>query len=255
MYEYTSLAAGGLGDVSRDFCNNLSYEQLTDQHWTDCRLHVTAAHMCQLSDGAPCSNEDIGYFCATRSAGERPPDCASYIAQLDGQQAGEPSRPARRQVPAGNQDIRELQSWLLSIGCSLPTYGVDGAWGPETANAVYCAERQGQGSVIASRFPFVSTMRVTPTGQPRPPDFTFDPGSSKKTPEQVVAAGNPGGAGGSVVNPGSTQADIAADREQRAGLVGALPWWGWTLIAVGGVGLLAFAGFMLLGDDDEGARR
>lgn len=259
MYEFDQAVTGfpfenavpsalGSNGVTREFCNSLPYETLADEHWNECRTLVTAAHWCQASDGAPCSREDIAYLCDINPESRRPSDCASYVAEL-----ADP--PARRQVPTGRSDIRELQNWLVSIGCPLPTYGVDGRWGTETSNAVACAESQGQGAVIQSRFPFVSTMRVTPTGQPRPPDFAFDPGISKKTPEQVLAAGNPGGAGGSVVSSGSTQADIAADQEQRAGLVGALPWWGWTLVAVGGVGVLAFAGFMLLGDDDEGERR
>lgn len=260
MYEFHHSPVSGLGDVSRDFCNNLSYESLMDQHWEDCRQHVTAAHLCQLSDGAPCSREEIADFCAVRSASMQPADCASYTTPLDALQqlfvSDEPQMPpARRQVPTGNQDIRELQTWLESLGCSVGSHGIDGRWGPDTDAAVRCAEGQGHASVIATRFPFVATMRVTPTGQPRPADFRFDPGTSKKTPEQIVDAGNPGGAGGSVSNPGSTQTDIAVDREQRAGLFGALPWWGWTLIAVGGVGMLGLAGYVLLAGDDERSRR
>lgn len=250
MYEFAPrrvAAAPALGSngATRAFCNSLPYETLADEHWDECRTLVTAAHWCQASDGAPCSREAIADLCNMNSESRRPPDCASYIAS-----PGAVPAPARRQVPTGNQDIRELQTWLNSIGCSVGSHGVDGVWGPDTAGAVQCAENQGQTSVIASRFPFVSTMRVTPTGKPRPPGFRFDPGSSRKTPEQVVAAGSPGGAGGSVSNAGSTQEDIEADQEQRAGF-GAIPWWGWTLIAVGGVSLLVFAGVMLLGDEEK----
>jgi hypothetical protein len=118
---------------------------------------------------------------------------------------------------------------------------------------VQCAEQRGNATVIASQFPWVATMRVTPTGSARPETFTFDPGNTVKTPEQVAAAGSPGGSRGSVSNSGSTQADIQIDqqRRQQAGLMGGLPWWGWALIAAGGVGLLGVIGLVALGDDEE----
>jgi len=218
MYEFvqgTPALALGSNGATRQFCNSLPYEALADEHWNECRTLVTAAHWCQLSDGAPCSREEIADLCNLNSEAGRPSDCASYISS-----PGVVPAPARRQVSTGNQNIRELQTWLNSIGCSVGSHGVDGVWGPDTAGAVQCAESQGLASVIASRFPFASTMRVTPTGKP------FDPGSS------------------------SAQNDIAVAQEQRAGM-SAIPWWGWTLIAVGGVSLLAFAGAILLADKKE----
>lgn len=155
------------------------------------------------------------------------------------------------QAAVSRSEIQELQRWLESIGCSVGSSGVDGRWGPDTAAAVACAEGQGNARVIASEFPWVATMRVTPTGQPRPANFTFDPGLTKKTPEQVVASG--GRSGGSASNTGSTQADLDAERrrQEEAGIFASLPWWGWALIAVGGATVLGFAGLMLLGDDEE----
>jgi len=171
-----------------------------------------------------------------------------------------PGRPGTEAAPgaaitqpgASRADIRELQSWVNSIGCDAGT--VDGKWGPNTARGVRCAEERGNATVIAAQFPWVATMRVTPTGSARPETFTFDPGNTVKTPEQVVAAGSPGGSRGSVSNSGSNQADIEVDRQQRqqrAGVLGSIPWWGWALIAAGGVGLLGVVGLVALGDDEE----
>ena len=69
-----------------EICNNLSYNMLTDQHWNECRPHISAAHLCQLSDGAPCSTNAIAEFCAIRPAASQPRDCGAFISALEAQQ-------------------------------------------------------------------------------------------------------------------------------------------------------------------------
>ena len=66
-----------------DICNNLSYDQLTDQHWTECYPFVTASHLCRLSEGQRCSSADVATFCNVLPSGRRPRDCESYIANLE----------------------------------------------------------------------------------------------------------------------------------------------------------------------------
>ena len=160
------------------------------------------------------------------------------------------------QVPVSRGDIRSLQNYIISQGCSVGDSGADGIYGPNTAAGLQCLIGRSTYYDVASRFPFISTLVATPTGQERPDDFTFDPGLTAKTPEQMVWAFQSGQlTSGAVSNSGSTQADlnIEEQRRQEAGIAGALPWWGWALIAAGGAGLLAFVGLALLGkvEDDD----
>jgi hypothetical protein len=156
------------------------------------------------------------------------------------------------QRPVNNQNITALQNFIIQQGCSVGSTGADGVYGPNTAAGLRCAIERSSYVNVASRFPFITTLMATPTGQPRPDSFTFNPGSSGKTPEQVVSSG--GGGGAVATNTGSTREDIQVDRQQRqqqAGVIGGLPWWGWALIAAGGVGLLGVIGLVALGDDEE----
>lgn len=70
-----------------DICNNLSYNVLTDQHWNECRPYIGAAHLCQLSDGAPCSSDQIAMFCDIRPPSRQPRDCGAYISAFEAQQS------------------------------------------------------------------------------------------------------------------------------------------------------------------------
>lgn len=156
------------------------------------------------------------------------------------------------QQPVNDQNIRALQNYIIGEGCSVGSTGADGIYGPNTAAGLRCAIDRTSYVNVAGRFPFITTLMATPTGQARPDSFTFNPGSSAKTPEQVVSSGSGGGA--VATNTGSTREDIEVDRQQRqqqAGLLGALPWWGWALVAVGGVGLLGVVGLVALGGDEE----
>jgi len=155
------------------------------------------------------------------------------------------------QAPVNRNNISALQNYIVAQGCSVGSSGVDGIFGPQTRAGLQCVIDQTSYVNVAGRFPFISTLIATPTGQPRPANFTFDPGTTAKTPEQVVASGSPGGGGGQVVSPGSTPADIQADQRRQASVFGALPWWGWALIAVGGLGALGVVGYMALGGEED----
>jgi hypothetical protein len=156
-----------------------------------------------------------------------------------------------QQVAVSRDNIRALQTWInQQSGCNAGT--VDGVYGPATQRGLQCAVAATSWVNVTSRFPFVGTLIATPTGEARPSGFTFDPGTSAKTPEQ----------GGVRTGGGSTvavqQADSGAPIVQEAGILsqitGALPWWGWLGIA-GGVGLLAVLGVALMkggGEDEEG---
>ncbi|MHC4702345.1 MAG: hypothetical protein ACYTFQ_17395 [Planctomycetota bacterium] len=151
------------------------------------------------------------------------------------------------QAPVASRDITNLQNWLMSQGCSVGSTGADGIYGPNTAAGLQCAINLTSFVNVASQFPFITTLMATPSGEARPSSFSFDPGFTAKTPEQVVA-----GRGGSAVamDTGSTATDIAID-EQRAGMLGAIPWWGWAMIAAGGIGALALAGVVVLGKEED----
>jgi hypothetical protein len=102
--------------------------------------------------------------------------------------------------------------------------------------------------VIAANFPFVATMRQTPTGQARPADFVFQPPVvGTKTPEQV-AAGQTIIPGGRVASAGTTPGTTPVT---QAGMVaGGMPWWGWMSL-LGGVGALALGGLYLYRKGEE----
>lgn len=236
-------------------CRNLTYNVLTDERWDECRPHVTAEYMCNLhlsSDGEPCSAQEVSSWCAIQSEEHRTRDCAPFIAALETQEQrpGTVEAPSTTfaQTPVSRQNIRTLQNYIIGQGCSVGSSGADGLFGPQTRAGLQCVIDQTGYVNVAGRFSWISTVMVTPTGQARPAGFTFDPGTSAKTPENVVVSGSPGGGGGSVSQPGSTPADI--DKVQQAGIFGALPLWGWVLIALGGVGALGVVGVMALGEEE-----
>ena len=149
------------------------------------------------------------------------------------------------QVPVSRQNIIALQNYIVSQGCSVGSTGADGVYGPNTARGLQCAITNTSYANVAGRFPFITTLMSTPSGQARPASFTFDPGSTAKTPEQVTGGGT-GTQAGVTVQPG-----VEAQPPQRAGFFGSLPWWGWAAIAVGGVAVLGVVGVMAFGDGDE----
>ena len=154
-----------------------------------------------------------------------------------------------QQVAVSRADIQRLQTWInQQPGCSAGT--VDGKYGPATQRGLQCAVAATSWVNVTGRFPFVNTLTSTPTGEARPEGFTFDPGTSAKTPEQ---GGVRTGGGGSVaVQPADGGAPVVQEAGILSSVFGALPWWGWLGIA-GGVGLVAVIGVALMksGGEDE----
>lgn len=167
---------------------------------------------------------------------------------------GAPAGPVE-QLPMSRQDIGELQSYInAQPGCSAGT--VDQVWGPNTQRGAECvAQRDGWAS-LTGRFPFLSTLMATPTGQIREP-MVFDPGTgyakpgdpgTTKTPEQAGVARVQ-----TTLQPGE---QAPAELQQAPGFFArtfrALPWWGWMGIA-GGVGLLTVLGVAIYQAGEEEA--
>lgn len=156
--------------------------------------------------------------------------------------------PAVTQIPVTRADIIALQTWInQQAGCSAGA--VDGVWGPNTRTGLDCASRARSWTAILEQFPFVNTLYADPTGQARPANTVFDPGTgSGKTPEQVgVQTGSGGGrqpAADQPTTPPPQEANIFGQ------IFGILPWWGWLGIA-GGVGLLAILGVALMKGGEE----
>ena len=69
-----------------DICNNLSYDLLTNQHWNECRPHISAARLCGMSDNAHCSNDQVAMFCDIRPPNRQPRDCGAYVSAYRAQQ-------------------------------------------------------------------------------------------------------------------------------------------------------------------------
>jgi hypothetical protein len=59
--------------------------------------------------------------------------------------------------------VRELQQAIISAGCDLPQYGVDGLWGTETARGAQCLIERDGWSSVSSRFRVVQGLVQPPS--------------------------------------------------------------------------------------------
>jgi len=155
-----------------------------------------------------------------------------------------PSSAVAQQAVSGDQ-IRALQNFIVQQGCSVGSTGADGVWGPNTRAGLTCAVQASSWANVAGRFPWISTLVATPSGQERPASTVFDPGTTAKTPEQAGVTTSPT----TIVTPGSPDEQLP-EQSQQAGFFGALPWWGWLGLA-GGIGLLAVIGTALYQSGEE----
>lgn len=136
------------------------------------------------------------------------------------------------QQPVSRDQIRSLQNFIVQQGCSVGSTGADGVWGPNTQAGLNCVVQRTSWVNVAGRFPWISTLVATPSGQARPAGTVFDPGATAKTPEQA------GVSRPSAALPSGVPGEPLPDQVQQASMFGALPWWGWLGLA-GGVGLIA----------------
>lgn len=59
--------------------------------------------------------------------------------------------------------VRELQQAIVSAGCQLPRFGVDGLWGSETAQGVQCLIERDGWDAVSSRFNVVQGLVQPPS--------------------------------------------------------------------------------------------
>lgn len=119
-------------------------------------------------------------------------------------------------------EVETLQRAILAAGCDVGAPGVDGIFGPLTRAGLNCMIENLGGDAVRSQFPFV--------------DFLLGYGGTYR----------PAPAGGNQPPP--------VDPRQ-AGVGGDFPWWGWALVAVGGVVMLGAVALMLSGDESSGRDR
>lgn len=165
---------------------------------------------------------------------------------------GTSASPPVAQPGVTRDNIIALQNWINQQGgCSAGR--ADGVYGPNTARGLQCAIAATSYVNVTGRFPFVSTLLADPTGTPRPESFTFDPGTTAKTPEQVGVRPTVAVGPAAEEEPGAPSAP-PEEASMFGQIFGALPWWGWLGIA-GGVGLLAVIGVAVMksGEGEEEA--
>lgn len=64
--------------------------------------------------------------------------------------------------------LRELQQEIVSSGCSLPQYGVDGLWGTETAHGVQCMIDRDGWQAVSGRFQVIQGLVQPPAEDDSP---------------------------------------------------------------------------------------
>jgi len=140
-----------------------------------------------------------------------------------------------------------LQRWVnQQSGCSAGS--VDGVWGPATRRGVECVVAATSWVNVTGRFPWITTMMATPTGQARSDSFTFTPGT---TPSKPGASTSTSGQAATTTTTTPTSQPATTTTQRTAGLGAALPWWGWGLIAVAGVATLGVVAALALGGGKE----
>jgi len=89
--------------------------------------------------------------------------------------------------------VRELQQSIVSSGCALPQYGVDGLWGPETAHGVQCMISRDGWQAISGRFSVIQGLVQPPAGASQESSQGVSIGPITGSVRNIVS--QPGGSG------------------------------------------------------------
>jgi hypothetical protein len=151
---------------------------------------------------------------------------------------------------SNRQQILALQQAILGRGCTLPNFGADGSWGPETERGALCLRERIGGASFSRTWPWAAAR----LGGAAPTTDTGGggmPWSGKMENGGAVATTTPG----SRPAPGYEPAPV-----REAGI---LPfdmpfpmgeWWFWaTLAGVGGLGFVGYRYYQAKKDEEAGS--